>query len=148
MPELQFERTVSHSADKMLALVADVASYPSFVPNCVGMEVSHKGGEGSETVLHARMTAQLGPMSQSYTSEVVVDHDKHTVAARALDGPFSHLDSCWSFVPDGSSGCTVRFDINFAFSNRLIAAVAEPAFSAKQDEIMDAFVAEASRRFS
>ncbi len=29
----------------------------------------------------------------------------------------------------------------------MIAAVAEPAFAAKQDEIMDAFVDEAARRY-
>jgi coenzyme Q-binding protein COQ10 len=41
----------------------------------------------------------------------------------------------------------VRFDIDFKISNPLVAAVAEPAFAAKQEEIIDAFVAEADRRF-
>ena len=41
----------------------------------------------------------------------------------------------------------VRFDIDFAFSNPLVAAVAEPAFAVKQTEIIDAFLDEADRRF-
>ena len=46
-----------------------------------------------------------------------------------------------------ANGTRVRFDIDFKISNPLIAAVAEPAFAAKQEEIIDAFVAEADRRF-
>ena len=41
----------------------------------------------------------------------------------------------------------MRFDISFHIANPLLAAVAEPAFAAKQDEIMDAFVEEADRRY-
>ena len=66
--------------------------------------------------------------------------------AKAVDGPFAYLDSKWSFEPEGA-GTRVRFDIDFKISNPLLAAVAEPAFAAKQNEIMDAFVEEADRRF-
>ena len=52
----------------------------------------------------------------------------------------------WSFEPEGE-GTRVRFEIDFKISNPLIAAVAEPAFAAKQDEIIDAFADEADRRF-
>ena len=68
------------------------------------------------------------------------------IVAKAVDGPFAYLDSKWSFTPEGE-GTRVRFDIDFKISNPLIAAVAEPAFAAKQEEIMDAFIAEADRRY-
>ena len=44
-------------------------------------------------------------------------------------------------------GTRVRFEIDFKISNPFIAAVAEPAFAAKQEEIMRAFCDEADRRF-
>ena len=63
-----------------------------------------------------------------------------------MDGPFAYLDSVWSFQPEGM-GTRVRFEIDFKISNPFIAAVAEPAFAAKQAEIMQAFADEADRRY-
>ena len=141
MPKLHFTRHVPYSPTKMLSLVQDLEKYPSFVPNCSQMQVTRSGD-----VRLARMSVQFGPISQAYTSEVTVDEHAGIVSAHAIDGPFSHLDSQWRFTAAGD-GTDISFDIDFGFSNPLIAAVAEPAFAAKQDEIMDAFVKEAERRF-
>lgn len=145
MPDLFFERHVPHLPERMYALVADLKSYPRFVPNCKAMDV--KQGRGTtEDVRFAKMTINFGPITQSYTSRVVADPTALTITAHAVDGPFSYLDSKWTFEPEGQ-GTRITFDIDFKFSNPLIAAVAEPAFAAKQDEIMDAFVDEADRRY-
>jgi len=143
MPKLKFERRVPYTPEQMLKLVADMRTYPQFVPNCSNMEVQ----PASDDALLARMTIRFGPVNQAYTSRVTVDEEEGTITAHALDGPFSHLDSCWSFRSEGE-GTDVRFEIDFGFSNPLIAAVAESAFAAKQDEILDAFVAEAKRRYA
>ena len=145
MPRLKFERHVRHSPEDMLALVADVESYPSFVPNCDAMQVRRH--DTIPETCDARMSIRFGPIAQAYTSRVTIDRNAGTIAAKALDGPFSHLDSQWRMVAEGQ-GTKVTFEIDFAISNRLIAAVAEPAFAAKQAEIMDAFMAEADRRFA
>lgn len=145
MPRLSFERHVRHSTGDMMALVCDVRSYPGFVPNCTAMSVRDQPVNGRPARL-ATMTARLGPFTQTYTSEVRSNPTAGTITVRALDGPFSHLDSLWRFTPEGE-GTMVRFDIDFAFSNPLVAAVAEPAFALKQKEIVDAFLDEADRRF-
>jgi coenzyme Q-binding protein COQ10 len=102
------------------------------------------GAEGD--VRFARMTLQFGPITQAYTSRVEANRADHTITARAVDGPFAYLNSNWSFEAEGT-GTRIRFDVDFKISNPMIAAVAEPAFAAKQDEIMDAFVDEAARRY-
>ena len=146
MPKLSFERRVAHSPDQMLSLVADMRSYPQFVPNCTAMTVRDDSSDGPRRRQLATMTARLGPLTQAYTSKVVTDPDAGLITTDAIDGPFSHLSGKWQFTPDGE-GTHVRFDIDFGFANRLVAAVAEPAFGAKQSEIMDAFLKEADRRF-
>lgn len=143
--KLRFERHVPHAPSQMLALVADVAAYPDFVPNCTGMDV-HKDPRRPNEECNARMKIRFGPVSQAYTSRVVVDRENCTVTARALDGPFSHLDSQWTFSAE-KGGSKVVFEIDFAISNPLLAAVAEPAFAAKQEEIVDAFISEAAIRY-
>ena len=131
-----------HLPRAMFDLVNDLEAYPRFIPNCKAMQVRQQA-DGS---LLARMTISFGPITQAYTSKVVADPEALTITAVAMDGPFSYLDSKWTFTPEGQ-GTRVRFDIDFKISNPLIAAVAEPAFASKQDEIIDAFGAEADRRF-
>ena len=145
MPKLSFDRHVPYSREQMMDLVGDLTTYPRFVPNCKGMEVMpNRGGAGQ--VEFARMTLSFGPITQAYTSRVTTDRMAGTIDAKASDGPFSHLVSQWRFSPD-MAGTRVHFDIDFKISNPFVAAVAEPAFAAKQREIMDAFIAEADRRY-
>lgn len=143
MAHISFNRTVPFSADDMLGLIADIRHYPEFVPNCTDMEVF--GGAGGQP-MQARMSVKLGPIAQKYTSDVTIDTQARSVRAVALDGPFSHLDSVWRLTPT-ETGCEIDFDIDFGFSNPLIGGIAEPLFAAKQEEVMDAFLAEAARRF-
>ena len=145
MPDLVFERHVPHLPERMYDLVNDLEAYPRFVPNCAAMDVKRDHGT-DEDVRFARMTIRFGPVTQAYTSRVVADPVARTIEAKAIDGPFAYLDSRWSFEPEGQ-GTRVRFDIDFKIANPLIAAAAEPAFAAKQQEIIDAFVDEADRRF-
>lgn len=142
-----FERHVPHLPQRMFEIVADLGDYPRFIPNCKAMDVRKDPAAAAGTdVRLAKMTLFFGPITQAYTSRVTLDHQALTIAAKAVDGPFSYLDSVWSFTPEGM-GTRVRFEIDFKISNPFIAAVAEPAFAAKQDEIMQAFADEADRRF-
>lgn len=144
MPRLRFERHVAHSPTRMFDLVADLRAYPRFLPNVSGMTVQPETGGKADL---ARMAISFGPITQAYTSRVTLDRDAMTIRARAVDGPFSHLDSTWRFEAEGQGTC-VRFEIDFAFSNKVIAAVAEPAFAHKQDEIVEAFLREADQRYA
>ena len=145
MPDLFLERHVPHLPGRMFDLVADLDSYPRFVPNCKDMKVKRDPASTGD-VRFATMTIKFGPVTQAYTSRVEVDRANKTITAKAVDGPFAYLDSKWTFEPEGG-GTRVRFDIDFKISNPLVASVAEPAFAAKQDEILDAFADEADRRF-
>lgn len=140
-----YERHVPHLPQRMFEIVADLDDYPRFVPNCKAIDV-RPDPAGAADVRLAKMTLYFGPITQAYTSRVTIDTAGLTVSAKAVDGPFAYLDSVWSFQPEGM-GTRVRFEIDFKISNPFIAAVAEPAFAAKQEEIMRAFCEEADRRF-
>ncbi len=145
MPDLFFERHVPHLPERMFNLVNDLERYPEFIPNVSAMNVTRDRGTDAD-VRFARMTIRFGPVTQSYTSRVESDAEARTIVAKSVDGPFAYLDSKWSFEPEGM-GTRVRFDVDFKISNPLIAAAAEPAFAKKQQEIIDAFIDEADRRF-
>lgn len=145
MPDLVLERHVPHVPERMFELVNSLEDYPRFLPNVSDMQVKRGRGAPGD-IRFARMTIKFGPITQAYTSRVEAHPEDRTIRVRAVDGPFSYLDSTWRFEPEGA-GTRVRFDIDFKISNPFIAAVAEPAFAAKQEQIMDAFVEEADRRF-
>ena len=141
-----FERHVPHLPQSMYEIVSDLEDYPRFIANCKAMDVRPDPAARGKDVRLAKMTLSFGPITQAYTSRVTLDPEARTIAAKAVDGPFSYLDSIWSFEQEGQ-GTRVRFEIDFKISNPLIAAVAEPAFAAKQEEIIRAFAEEADRRF-
>jgi coenzyme Q-binding protein COQ10 len=145
MPDLFFERHVEHLPERMYALVADLGDYPRFIRNVKSMDL-RPDNPPSDSAKLARMTITFGPITQAYTSRVVFDPAAKTITAKAIDGPFQYLDSKWTFEPEGQ-GTRVRLDLDFKISNPLIAAAAEPAFAAKQREIMESFIAEADRRY-
>ena len=145
MPRLQLDRHVAHPPEAMFSLVGDLDAYPRFIPNCKSMVVKKDSGT-QDDVRFARMTLSFGPITQGYTSRVMLDAAALTIDAKATDGPFQYLVSQWRFEPE-ASGTKVHFEVDFKISNPLLAAVAEPAFAAKQREIMDAFIAEADRRY-
>lgn len=142
MKRIAFTRRVPFAPAQMFALVGDLEAYPDFVPNCTEMTVRAAPGGMKE----ARMAIAFGPFSQAYTSRVRLDEAAGTIAASAVDGPFRSLESQWRFSPDGA-GTRVDFDVAVEFADPLLAAFAEPAFAAKQEEIVEAFLAEATRRF-
>ena len=146
MPDLFLERHVPHLIDRMFDLVNDLEDYPRFIPNVKDMQVKRDDSAEGD-VRFAKMTIQFGPVTQAYTSRVEANRTDHTIVAKAVDGVFSYLDSKWTFEAEGE-GTRIRFDIDFKIANPVIATVAEAAFAAKQDQIMDAFVDEADRRFS
>lgn len=141
-----FERHVPHLPQRMFQIVSDLPDYPRFIPNCKAMDVRPDPAAGSPNVQLAKMTLNFGPITQAYTSRVTSDPEALTILAKAVDGPFAYLDSVWRFEAEGM-GTRVRFEIDFKISNPFVAAVAEPAFAAKQEEIMQAFCDEADRRF-
>ncbi|MET3925397.1 SRPBCC family protein [Devosia sp. 2618] len=141
-----FERHVPHMPQRMFEIVSDLADYPRFLPNVKAMEVRADPAAGDADIKLAKMTLFFGPVTQAYTSRVTLDHQALTIRAKAVDGPFAYLDSVWSFEGEGM-GTRVRFEVDFKISNPFIAAVAEPAFAAKQEEIMRAFCDEADSRF-
>jgi coenzyme Q-binding protein COQ10 len=141
-----FERHVPHLPQRMFEIVADMEDYPRFIPNCRAMSLRDDPSAKDENTRLAKMTLSFGPITQAYTSRVTLDPVARTIRAKAVDGPFAYLDSVWSFEPEGQ-GTRVRFEIDFKISNPFIAAVAEPAFAMKQEEIIQAFGEEADRRF-
>lgn len=115
MPRFTTTRSVPHPASDMFALVADLESYPLFVPLCTGMTVQAQERAAGGEVVMARMSVAYGPISESFTSRVRLDRERMTIRAEAVDGPFRRMENDWLFEPMDEDECTVRFNIDYEF---------------------------------
>lgn len=104
----------------MFDLVADLDSYPQFVPLCEKMVVrSRTPIEGGEIVM-ARMTVAYGFLRESFTSRVTLKPADLTIGTEGVEGPFSYLTNTWSFEPLDEDECQVRFAIDYEFRSRTL----------------------------
>lgn len=131
MPEFTTRRRVNHAASAMFALVADVERYPEFVPLCRALKVRKRvpEPEGVE-VLVADMTIAYKLVREAFTSRVTLDRPNLQILVEYLEGPFSHLENCWTFHPLAERSCEIEFFISYQFRNRALGLLMGAMFDA------------------
>jgi len=124
----------------MFALVADVESYPQFVPLCREMRVRRRapGPNGTE-ILIAEMTVAYKVIRETFTSRVTLDPANSRILVGYLDGPFSHMENRWTFRPAGEDTCDVEFFIAYEFRSRALGLLMGTVFDAAFRRFADAF---------
>lgn len=140
MPSFDTTRRVKHSAQNMFDLVADVKSYPRFVPLCRALSIRRRDTlpDGRE-VLIAEMTVAYKFIKESFTSRVILDAENNTIEVSYLDGPFKEMHNVWTFAPLGEHECDVKFFIRYEFASRSLAAVMGAVFDSAFRRFASAF---------
>lgn len=127
----------------MFDLVADVESYPRFVPLCERLIVRGRATANEKEVLVADMTISFKLIRETFTSRVTLDRPGLKIAAAYLDGPFRHLDNRWSFVPISETESIVHFSIDYEFKSRTLSALMGAVFDRAFRKFASAFEARA-----
>jgi coenzyme Q-binding protein COQ10 len=146
MPLHQETRLLRYSADQMYAVVADIESYPKFLPWCSKLVVRNRKMKGELEIVTAEMVVSYPPLRESYVSQVTLDRKGGKIEARHIEGPFEKLDTRWRFVPL-AKGSEVHFLIDFAFKSRLLSALAGTAFGYVAAKMAEAFVRRADQLY-
>lgn len=123
-----------YSASQMYALVADVATYPEFLPWCVATRVR----DVDNNVMTADMVIGFKMIREKYTSVVTLDPD-HEVKIVYKNGPFKYLNSHWKFDDDPEGGCTIDFFVDFEFRSALLQKLMGAVFNEAVQLMISAF---------
>jgi coenzyme Q-binding protein COQ10 len=116
MPSFHTSRRVRHGAAEMFELVADVESYPRFVPLCRALRVRRRNENGGILTLIADMEVGYRAIRETFTSRVTCERSKHKILVEYIDGPFKHLENWWIFHDlDEGQACFVEFRIAYEF---------------------------------
>ena len=115
MPVFNSSRSVGYAPEDMFALVADVEHYPEFLPLCEALKVRRRSSlDENREMLIADMTIGYKAIRETFTSRVTLDAATNKILVEYVDGPFSHMQNRWSFVPE-NSGTRVEFYIDYQF---------------------------------
>ena len=137
MPQFSTKRRVRHSASDMFDLVADVESYPQFVPLCQALRVRRRTqDDAGREVIVADMTVAYKFIRETFTSRATLDRAKLEILVEYLEGPFQKMNNRWNFRAVDERTCDVEFFISYEFKSRTLGA------------LMGAMFETAFRRFS
>nr|VFK11244.1 MAG: Ribosome association toxin PasT (RatA) of the RatAB toxin-antitoxin module [Candidatus Kentron sp. LPFa] len=129
---------VPYSAADMYALVADVPSYPEFLPWCG----SARAEPLADNEVEASIEISHGKVRKVFATRNRMDKDK-TIEMHLLDGPFAFLEGRWRFDSLNGEGSKVSLDMEFEFSNLIMKMLIGAKFTEIANTLVDAFCARA-----
>jgi len=143
MPDLEKTHIVHHRAEDMFSLVCDVEKYPQFVPLCQALHVKSRKLKGTKTLLVADMTMAYKMMSETFTTQVLMNPETLTIDVKYIEGPFKHLDNKWAFEALDDGQCRVHFQIDYELRSKMLAMAAGAVFEMAFGRFVGAFEARA-----
>lgn len=146
MPSHHEKRVLPWRAQQMYDLVADVASYPKFLPWAAAARIrSRRPIEGGE-VMEADLVISFKVFRERFGSRVTLWPEAQKIDTEYLDGPFKFLKSTWAFR-DVEGGCEVEFFVDFEFRNAILQGIIGMVFNEAMQRVVRAFEARAAQLY-
>jgi len=136
-----------YTAKEMFELVADISSYPEFLPWCAAARVRKEIQKGVIKQIEADLVISFKVFREKFGSRVLLDASKFTIETEYLDGPFRHMQSVWSFN-NSEQGCEVNFNVDFEFKNAMLQSIIGLVFNDAMQRIVRAFERRAADLYS
>ncbi len=140
MPHRSETRKLPYRARQMYDLVADVESYPQFLPwNSAARIRSRSTRPDGAEVIEADLVISFKVFRERFGSRVTLWPEDMKIDTEYLEGPFRHLHSGWTFrdLPEG--GCEIDFFVDFEFRNAILAKLIGVVFDEAMSRIVRAF---------
>ena len=129
-----------YSADEMYALIADISSYPLFLPWVAAARIRKRTPrDGGLEQVDADLVISFKVFREKFGSRVVLDPGARVIDVAYLDGPFRYLDNHWRFEPVGERACEVDFFVDFEFRSAVLQKVIGVVFNEAMLRIVRAF---------
>ena len=138
MPKHSETKRLPYTAEQMYALVADVGSYPQFLPWCSAARVRSRQPQPEGEIIEADLVISFKVFRERFGSRVTLFPAALKIDTEYLDGPFRYMRSHWAFRPDGA-GCEVDFFVDFEFKNAILQGIIGVVFNEAMLRIVRAF---------
>lgn len=125
---------VPYSARQMFELVADIPSYPKFLPWCGGARIV----SAQEDEVIAAIDIAYSGVHKTFSTRNLLQRNK-LMEIRLLEGPFSYLQGLWQFLPLDEHECKISLNLEFEVANKIVGLVLTPVFSNIANQLVDRF---------
>ena len=138
MPTHTEKRIMPYTAKQMYDLVADVETYPDFLPWCAATRIRKVTKDSHNTITEADLIIAFKVFRERFGSRVTLKAEKFSIDVEYLDGPFKYLNNHWIFR-DVDGGCEADFFVDFEFKSRVLQALIGVVFNEAMQRIVKAF---------
>jgi coenzyme Q-binding protein COQ10 len=128
-------------AQDLFALVADIESYPFFVPGCQKTRVVSR----RENCWLVENVFGFGPLRHNFVSRAILN-PPNDLSIASEDGVWRRFLLHWRFEPAGT-GCLLTYEMTIEFSSDFLNAGASFAAAGMEQRIMAAFERRAEKLF-
>lgn len=143
MPTISRSALVMHSAAEMYSLINDVNNYPLFVPDCGDSKIISQ----TDTSMTAALLVAKGGIKKWFTTEnTLIKNEK--VILSLVDGPFKYLTGEWHLSPLSDDACKIHFELDYEFSNKVLALAFGRVFTHLTNNIVQAFTLRAKEVYA
>ncbi len=141
MPTHQETKHLPYTAQQMYDLVADVESYPQFLPWNAAARIRSREDCGDYDLLLADLVISFKVFREKFGSRVKLFDAERRIDTEYLDGPFKYMKSWWAFreAQGEEGGCEVEFFVDFEFKNAILQKVIGVVFNEAMHRIVRAF---------
>ena len=115
MPTHAEKRILPYTPHQLYSLVADIESYPEFLPWCMAARVR----ERRKNLIVADLIIGFRMIRERFTSRVTLDPEERRIDVAYAEGPFKYLNNHWVFE-DHPDGCLIDFYVDFEFRSKLL----------------------------
>ena len=135
MPKISRSALVPYTPEQMYALVDGISTYPDFLPWCSAAQELSRDDDS----VKASVEIAKGSMKKSFTTLNKMQPGS-VIEMNLVDGPFKRLHGYWRFEELKPGACKVSLDLDFEFSNKLMAIAIGSVFNQVANTLVDSFV--------
>ena len=140
MPRFAERKVLPYAQGDLFDLVADIDSYPQFLPWCLDARVTRRDGN----VVYADLVIGWKMIRERFSSRVTLTHSTE-IKADYLDGPMRYLVHHWRFEPQPNGHTLVDILVDFEFKSKSLQLVMGTFFNEAARRMVSAFEARARR---
>ncbi|MGB4191309.1 MAG: type II toxin-antitoxin system RatA family toxin [Rickettsiales bacterium] len=141
MPRVSYNISSLHKVENLFNLVADVESYPNFLPWCSATRIIKQ----EEKELIAELLIRYKFFSSSYVSKIILTPSKEIIV-ELVDGPFKHLYNKWEFTEQNNKS-QIEFILDFELKSPILEGVIKQNINSYAKKMLDAFIKRADALF-
>ena len=141
MTVIERSALLSHPAEQIFDLVADIERYPEFLEGCVGADILEREGD---TVTASLRLSKAGIRHGFTTCNTLQRPQRMTLTL--VEGPFDHFKGEWIFRALGDSACKASLRLEFDLARGLAGAAMGKLFDRVALDLVDAVVRRAGQQ--